>query len=505
MIDVQATIRAAEGGASLDVRLGIDASTVHVFERDVELEVWPIERMNLESRQAQSFLFDVDGSRWVIEPRDATRFVFDALPVLVAPRPHNRWSSARNLLSPLQTPAGIDRRRLAWAALTSLIWMAIFGLGIIVGRLRLDGQNASTWMALILISVGGVAWALVTANTQIPLRQHVPSSDEGRSLPTTAEVPTPGMDPQVAAPDHQVGATQPARWTVRGDPSLLARLLDERAAQTPSKATTRTASPSLVAGGGPPDKQESLPAARLDEQGGPGRPGTIESIDTLHPGTGEIDESTEPGIIQTDSVEQDAEGEVVHDVSPVTAVDEGRSEESPTGITEPVALEHLRPSDDRPEGKTPLDGGDPEAGWIRISIEADEVDHVEATEETAAASELDAASLPRDTPEGRQYLERASSQRAPLGSPDDLTVLHGIGPVFQSWFHDLGIRTFDDLLAIDEIEEEKLRNEFGRFAGRIFREGWRDAVREAQMQSQQSAASFNTRGSLAGSIEPQRR
>ncbi len=67
--------------------------------------------------------------------------------------------------------------------------------------------------------------------------------------------------------------------------------------------------------------------------------------------------------------------------------------------------------------------------------------------------------------------------------------------MLESLLNDFGISTFDDLLALDEAGEEHLRDELGRFAARIFRRGWRDAVREAREEAEGGPVSPATGGS----------
>jgi predicted flap endonuclease-1-like 5' DNA nuclease len=76
--------------------------------------------------------------------------------------------------------------------------------------------------------------------------------------------------------------------------------------------------------------------------------------------------------------------------------------------------------------------------------------HEAAEQPSAQAAEPAAEKTPERTPPDRP----AASDR----SPDDLTVIKGIGPVVQEKLHALGIRTFDDLAAADpETLAEQLK------------------------------------------------
>jgi predicted flap endonuclease-1-like 5' DNA nuclease len=72
-------------------------------------------------------------------------------------------------------------------------------------------------------------------------------------------------------------------------------------------------------------------------------------------------------------------------------------------------------------------------------------------------SEQPSAQAPEPVAEP-QPRQAASEEATPDPSPDDLTVIKGIGPVVQQKLHALGIRTFDDLAAADpETLAEQLK------------------------------------------------
>lgn len=65
----------------------------------------------------------------------------------------------------------------------------------------------------------------------------------------------------------------------------------------------------------------------------------------------------------------------------------------------------------------------------------------------------------------------------PLGPPDELTRLKGLGPRAQTRLNELGITRFDQLAAMSEADAERIDAEMGTFRGRIARDRWVEQAR----------------------------
>jgi hypothetical protein len=60
----------------------------------------------------------------------------------------------------------------------------------------------------------------------------------------------------------------------------------------------------------------------------------------------------------------------------------------------------------------------------------------------------------------------------PLGPPDDLTRLKGLGPRAQTQLNELGVTRYDQLAALDERQQAELDARLGTFKGRMARDRW---------------------------------
>ena len=104
-----------------------------------------------------------------------------------------------------------------------------------------------------------------------------------------------------------------------------------------------------------------------------------------------------------------------------------------------------------------------------------------ATPSTVAAGDSDQATLQslrsglsareRRIAELERELAAAPAARAPLGAPDDLTKIKGIGPVLKRKLNDLGIITFRQIADFTPDDIARVNGVLD-FPGRIEREKW---------------------------------
>ncbi|MCB1832880.1 MAG: hypothetical protein KDH19_05485, partial [Geminicoccaceae bacterium] len=76
----------------------------------------------------------------------------------------------------------------------------------------------------------------------------------------------------------------------------------------------------------------------------------------------------------------------------------------------------------------------------------------------------------------------ATMFRRPVGDPDDLKKIKGIGPKLERKLHSLGITRFDQVAAFTRDDIERVDNELD-FKGRIHRENWIGQARDLAHKS----------------------
>lgn len=76
---------------------------------------------------------------------------------------------------------------------------------------------------------------------------------------------------------------------------------------------------------------------------------------------------------------------------------------------------------------------------------------------------------------------------APVGEPDDLRRIKGLGPKVAAQLGTLGITRFDQLAALDPREQATLDAQLGSFAGRMARDRW---IEQADFLARNDIAAF---------------
>ncbi|MFD1949199.1 hypothetical protein ACFSGX_00285 [Sphingomonas arantia] len=65
----------------------------------------------------------------------------------------------------------------------------------------------------------------------------------------------------------------------------------------------------------------------------------------------------------------------------------------------------------------------------------------------------------------------------PVGDPDVLTTLKGLGPKAATRLGELGITRFDQLAALDATQQAAIDNQMGPFKGRLHKDRWIEQAR----------------------------
>ena len=66
---------------------------------------------------------------------------------------------------------------------------------------------------------------------------------------------------------------------------------------------------------------------------------------------------------------------------------------------------------------------------------------------------------------------------APVGDPDNLRLIKGVGPKLNALLTDLGITRYDQIAAWKEAEIAEVDKHLGNFSGRIQRDAWIDQAK----------------------------
>ena len=221
-----ALLKAHDSADVYDVLLDVSGTDVEMFVDETSVGMWSVEHF-IGEPQANGFQLRVDGERWIVAPRD--RLLFEADTVLRTPRLSqarfvNRHRRISTLLSGLRRRA---TRRLVMGYLV-LVAMSVgsFGFGVIVGRYRVDGDNAFTWgligvLAAITILLGRALTAaayehrerLSTSERPAPLEPRV---DAVNRLLSTLQFRAPSSEAQLEGPSPE--AQPPPQGEVLGDP-----------------------------------------------------------------------------------------------------------------------------------------------------------------------------------------------------------------------------------------------------------------------------------------------
>jgi len=83
----------------------------------------------------------------------------------------------------------------------------------------------------------------------------------------------------------------------------------------------------------------------------------------------------------------------------------------------------------------------------------------------------------------------AQALASPTGG-DDLTRIKGLGPKIAVALAELGITSFEQIAAWDDVEIERIDGQLGRFEGRIRRDQW---VEQASLLAKGDSAGFDAR------------
>lgn len=106
-----------------------------------------------------------------------------------------------------------------------------------------------------------------------------------------------------------------------------------------------------------------------------------------------------------------------------------------------------------------------------------ETAHVAPAPLDAAKAEAPAKSKPAAKKAAERDADRTGLLTRPVGEPDDLTRIKGVGPKLSDSLHELGIFHFWQIAALTPGEIEWI-DERLKFKGRIEREGWVEQARE---------------------------
>ncbi len=88
-----------------------------------------------------------------------------------------------------------------------------------------------------------------------------------------------------------------------------------------------------------------------------------------------------------------------------------------------------------------------------------------------------APSKQKKTDTGTAAAERSALLTRPVGEPDDLTRIKGVGPKVAETLHEIGIFHFWQIASLSAEEIERVNDQL-RFKGRVEREGWVEQARE---------------------------
>lgn len=129
-----------EGGEDLPVSIILDNAWMDIISQDRTLGRWPLDQVSAERRVANRFNLIVAGEEWDFACDEPADFAIEGVEHIAGYRPPRRpgW------MARLRDQTGTLGR---WA-LTSAIVVLGFGVGLIMGRYRLDGENLYTAIAL---------------------------------------------------------------------------------------------------------------------------------------------------------------------------------------------------------------------------------------------------------------------------------------------------------------------------------------------------------------------
>ncbi len=325
-----------ESGDDLPISIVLDDAWLDIISSDRSLGRWPLDQVRAERRLANRFTLTVAGEEWDFACDAPADFAIEGIEHIANYRPTRR-------------PGWIERLRdqtgtLGRWALTSAIVVFGFGVGLVMGRYHLDGENLYTGGAL----AGLLALSLIL--TRITAHQ-------------------PGADSAPPATDWR---TQHHRSPLRVDQVIAPRSPAQRARR-------RDATPDEEAGK-PPDHDRSFEPATpsLPAPTGSGPEAGLEPETTAHQehGEGGPDEGPVPERIWEAAVETDGSAEPA--ASQATSQDEERREEEPRE----EELQGEEPQEEEPQEEE-LQGEEPQEEkpqeeepereeWV-ISIELDDL------------------------------------------------------------------------------------------------------------------------------------
>ena len=203
----RALLKSHESADVYDVLLDVSGTDVEMFVDETSVGKWSVEHF-IGEPQHNGFQLRVDGERWIVAPRD--RPLFEADTVLRTPRVSqarfaNRHRRIATLISDLRRST--TRRLIMWYLVLVAMSVGSFGFGVIVGRYRVDGDNAFTWgllgvLAAISILLGRALTAAASARRERPDTSEPPAPAEPRvdavsRLLSTLQFQAPSSEPQL--------------------------------------------------------------------------------------------------------------------------------------------------------------------------------------------------------------------------------------------------------------------------------------------------------------------
>jgi predicted flap endonuclease-1-like 5' DNA nuclease len=143
-------------GEAVEVTLDVSNDTVGMFVAETSVGQWPVDSF-IAAPAETGFRLPVEGESWSVQPRDRALFLADTVPRTPL------WSRARLANTYPRLTRFVDSLRSGsgWYYLVRLLILfglsiGSFGLGVIIGRYRVDGGNASTWISIVAVLAGSI-------------------------------------------------------------------------------------------------------------------------------------------------------------------------------------------------------------------------------------------------------------------------------------------------------------------------------------------------------------